>query len=149
MLIRTAIIVTFTLGLAACASPGYRGDYGYGYRYDDRPARCLDCGVVTRIERVHGERRASGAGAVAGAVVGGALGNQIGDGSGRRAATVAGAVLGGLAGNRIEKDVRSAPRYEIFVRMDDGRRLVLSQRELGGVREGARVVVQGNRVRLI
>src|SRR5688500_9508060 len=101
--------VAGTLMLSACATDGYyaRDDYYYpdanrvdgryvdrydSVRYDDRYARCFDCGRVERIERVDGDGRTSGAGAVAGAVVGGLVGNQIGSGSGRTAATVGGAV---------------------------------------------------------
>jgi outer membrane lipoprotein SlyB len=45
--------------------------------------------------------------------------------------------------------MRSAPRYEIFVRMDDGRRLVVTQRELQGIRQGAAVQIRGNRAVLL
>lgn len=134
------------VGLAACAtSPAPRGyGGGHGDRYGHAP-RCADCGVVERIERVYGERQSTGAGAIIGGVIGGVLGNQVGGGDGRRAATAAGAIAGGIAGNAIERDMRSAPRYEIFVRLDDGRRIVLTQRELGGLREGQPVQVRGRR----
>jgi outer membrane lipoprotein SlyB len=81
-------------------------------------------------------------------VVGGLVGNQIGSGSGRTAATVGGAVLGGIAGNEIEEN-RNEGGYEVYVRMDDGRRVVVSQRDLNGVREGSQVRVEGGRARLI
>ena len=139
------LAVIIGAGLAACAtSPaprGYGGGYGDRYGY----ARCADCGVVERIERVYGERQSTGAGAIIGGVIGGVLGNQVGGGDGRRAATAAGAIAGGVAGNAIERDMRSAPRYEVFVRMDDGRRIVLTQRELGGLREGQPVQIRGRR----
>jgi outer membrane lipoprotein SlyB len=35
--------------------------------------------------------------------------------------------------------------YELVVRMDDGRRLVVSQRDLSGIREGASVRISGSR----
>ena len=87
-------------------------------------------------------------GLVVGALVGGALGNQVGKGDGRKAATVAGAVIGGVIGNEAEKDQRSRPRFEIFVQMDDGRRLVVEQPTLDGLREGDYVQIVGNRARL-
>lgn len=145
---RIVFVAAIALTLGACASSGgYHGNRPYsspdGYAY------CQQCGVVERIERIYGERRAGGGGAVAGAIVGGVLGNQVGSGSGRKAATVAGAIAGGVAGNQIEKNTNAAPTYDLFVRMDDGRRIVLNQRDLHGIREGSRIRVSGNSARLL
>ncbi len=154
---RILLVSAAALALAGCATDGaYYGDddYAYNGRYDryDRPerdyVRCLSCGRVERIERYRDDGRTTGVGAVTGAVVGGALGNQVGSGSGRRAATVAGAVLGGIAGNEIEEDAREGTRYDVYVRMEDGRRLVVTQRELDGIREGSVVRVTGGRAHL-
>lgn len=155
-----------SLMLAACASGGGyydRYDDGYAYdradryeyydsaydRYDNRYARCDRCGVVIDIQRFYGEGRASGGGAVAGAVVGGLLGSQVGSGSGRDAATVAGAIAGGVAGHNIEENRREGYRYAVHVELDNGRRVVVEQRDLNGVREGARVIVDDGRARLL
>jgi outer membrane lipoprotein SlyB len=143
MSIRLFSLALLSLLLAACASGGNRY-----YGPTDGYARCYDCGEVERIERVYGERESSGAGAVLGGIIGGVLGNQIGSGSGRAAATAAGAIAGGVAGNQIEKNTRGSVRYDLFVRMDDGRRIVLSQRDLNGIREGSRIQVRGNSARL-
>jgi outer membrane lipoprotein SlyB len=151
----TRILVSIALAalLSACASGGGYNNQRYS-SYDDRArgydgyARCYDCGVVERIERVYGERRSGGGGAVLGGIIGGVLGNQVGSGDGRKAATVAGAIAGGIAGNTIEKNNNAAPMYELFVRMDDGRRLVVSQRDLRGIREGSAIRVSGNRAYL-
>jgi outer membrane lipoprotein SlyB len=139
------------LGLTACASSGGYGyqDRGYrdGYSYN---TRCGSCGTVERIDVArYGDGRTTGAGAVAGAIVGGVLGSQVGSGDGRRAATVAGAVAGGVAGNRIERNRADNDVFAVVVRMDDGRRLVVEQRSLDGVREGARVQVRDGRARLM
>ena len=149
------LILSFcALLLTACASGGGYSNGGYsdrGYnsgRYDGY-ARCYDCGTVERIDRAYGERTASGGGAVLGGIVGGVLGNQVGSGSGRKAATVAGAIAGGIAGNNIEKNRNSAGMYELYVRMDDGRRIVVDQRDLNGIREGSYVKVSGGRARLL
>lgn len=125
------------LGLSACSTGG-----GYDSRYAGSSMRnCYDCGVVQRIESYSGERRTSGAGAVAGAVIGGAIGNQVGSGDGKTAATVAGAVIGGIAGNEIEKN-RNQTWYDVTIRMNDGRSVVVSQNSLNGIREGSRVVIR-------
>lgn len=140
------------LGLSACASSGS----SYGYRdYDSRDrysydSRCYSCGTVERIDVArYGDGRTTGAGAVAGAIIGAAVGNQVGSGSGRRAATVAGAVAGGVAGNNIERNRNDRDVFAVVVRMDDGRRVVVEQRSLNGVREGARVEVRSGRAQLI
>jgi outer membrane lipoprotein SlyB len=143
MRIRTLSLLLLLPLLAACASAPR--SYGYADGYD---SACRNCGTVEKIERVYGARETTGSGAVLGAIIGGALGNQVGKGDGRKAATVAGAVAGGVVGNKIEADQRSLPRYEIFVRMDDGRRLVVEQREREGIREGDRVELVGGRARL-
>lgn len=153
MNLRIPAACALSLTLAACATSG-----GYSHRSypnddvtreaEDRYARCNDCGVVERIERIQGQRSTTGTGAVLGGIVGGVLGNQVGSGDGRTAATVAGAVAGGIAGNEIERSNNAAPSYEVHVRMDDGRRIVVGQRDLSGVREGAYVIVSGGRARL-
>jgi outer membrane lipoprotein SlyB len=140
-MIRILIALALCAGLAACASPGPRY-----YAPDGGPVRCADCGTVERIERVYGGKSyASGGGALLGAIIGGALGNTVGKGDGRKAATLAGAVAGGVIGNEAEKRNNEGPWYEVFVRLDDGRRAVVRQRELDGLRDGARVLVRGNR----
>lgn len=159
---RLLLASSLVLMLGACASSGggySRSSYpadrydnrSYDNRYDDRGqyARCYDCGTVERIDRVVGERTSSGGGAVLGGIVGGVLGNQVGGGSGRTAATVAGAIAGGVAGNAIEKNNNASAMYELFVRMDDGRRIVVDQRDLNGIREGSYVRVSSGRARLL
>jgi outer membrane lipoprotein SlyB len=144
---RVVLTVLMAMGLGACAtSPGY---YDQGRRDDGYSTACANCGTIEKIDRVYGERKTSGGGAVLGAIIGGALGNQVGKGDGRKAATIAGAVVGGVVGNNVEKDQRSAPRFEIFVLMDDGRRLVIEQPTLDDLRDGDRVQIYNGRARLL
>jgi outer membrane lipoprotein SlyB len=147
MTFRILLSMFAALLLAGCATgPGY---YAADGRYADSrySARCHDCGVVERIESIYGPGRATGGGAVLGGVVGGVLGSQVGSGSGRDAATIAGAAAGAVAGHNIEKN-RASGGYEVYVRMDDGRRVVVTQRDLHGVRPGARVRIAGGAARL-
>lgn len=137
MILKFLPAALLAIGLSACSSSGGY-DRGYAGSSD---GHCQDCGVVQRIESYQGERHSSGAGAVAGAVIGGALGNQVGKGDGKTAATVAGAVLGGIAGNEIEKN-RNQTWYDVSIRMNDGRTVVVSQNGLNGIREGSRVVIR-------
>lgn len=126
-------------GLTGCATGGY-SESGYS-------DYCNDCGVVRRVVKVYGEGSSGGGGALAGAIIGGILGNQVGSGSGRKAATVAGVVAGGIAGNEIEKNTNDAPRFEITVELDDGRRRVYTQRDSYGLRQGDEVIAGGRSVR--
>jgi outer membrane lipoprotein SlyB len=64
----------------------------------------------------------------------------------KNTATVAGAVAGAVAGNAIENKVNEET-FDIHVRMDDGRRLVINRNSLGNdIRVGAYVRVDGNRL---
>ncbi|MGV8941388.1 MAG: glycine zipper 2TM domain-containing protein [Lysobacter sp.] len=139
-----------TLALAGCATaPGYGSNSGYGTSPGyGTPANCQDCGTVVRIEQVSGNSNVPNAtGAVLGGIVGAAAGRELADdkSSGRRnTATVAGAVAGAVAGNAIQKNVSGAT-YNVQVRMDNGRTVVLSQRDLDGIREGSYVRVYNGR----
>lgn len=151
--LRTTALIAVLAGsasLSGCVLPPAHGnaynDSRDSYRQVGRG--CQNCGTVLDIARFHGDGRASGGGAVLGAVVGGVLGNQVGSGSGRRAATVAGAVVGGVAGHRIEQRSDAAGGYELQVRLDNGRVVVLEQRDLGDIRVGDYVRIADGRASL-
>lgn len=148
-----------SLALAGCAtSPGYSGGGGYnngGYNqpspgYGNQNNSCYDCGIVTRIEQISTQSNApSATGAVLGGLVGAVAGRKIADdhtdSKGRKnSATVGGAVAGALAGNAIQNRV-GAPSYNVYVRMDDGRTQVVTQKDLGGIRENTYVRVNNGR----
>jgi outer membrane lipoprotein SlyB len=151
----TLILAAFLTFASAGASADRYNDRDRGYdsytqrvRAERNSRRCSNCGTVQRIENDYREG-SSGGGAVLGALVGAALGNQVGSGDGRKAATVAGAVAGGVAGNRIERNRNERGEYELEIRMDNGRRITVEQRDLNGIREGDRVVVRNGRARLM
>ena len=139
-----------SLALAGCATSGY-GSPGYGSAPppSGSSASCYDCGTVTRIEMTGGGSAPSATGAVLGGLVGAAAGRKIADNQtdseGRKnTATVAGAVAGAVAGNAIQKRV-SGGNYNVHVRMNDGRTTVVTQNDLGGIREGSYVRVYNGR----
>lgn len=137
-----------TVALAGCASsPGYSGYSSPGY--GSTTASCYDCGTVTLIEQVGTPTRGA-TGAVLGGVVGAAAGRELADdeSTGRKnTATVAGAAAGALAGSAIQRNMSGA-RYNIHVRMDDGRTVIVTQQDLGGIREGSYVRVYNGRASL-
>lgn len=149
------IASALTASLAACASAprsaGYDSyDRGYDRGYSE-PARCYDCGRVERIEKVYGARQNSRTGAVLGGVVGAVAAREVpthGSQGNKNTATVAGAVVGAIAGNAIENKVNEET-FDIHIRMDDGRRIVINRNNLGNLREGAYVQVKGNNVSLM
>lgn len=58
-----------------------------------------------------------------------------------------GAVLGGIVGSVASKPVSGDLDYNVHVRLDDGRRVVVRQEEIGGLRQNSRVrVVDGKLV---
>jgi outer membrane lipoprotein SlyB len=146
--------LTATVALAGCAStsPGYGSGYGGGYS-NTAPANryCADCGIVERIDVVSSGRSApSATGALLGGIVGAVAGRQISDRTGgsegnKNVSTVAGAVAGAAAGNAIQNRT-TGETYNVTVRMDDGRRVTISQRDLGGIRENTYVRIQNGRV---
>ncbi len=154
-LIAAAAVATVALAGCATTSPGY-GSSGYNNGYGNSGGnyntnRCADCGIVTRISQVASGRSApSATGAVLGGIVGAVAGHEISDHTGgsrgnKNIAAAAGAVGGALAGNQIQKNVTS-DTFDITVRMDDGRTVVVNQRDLGGIRENTYVRVVNGKV---
>lgn len=141
------------MALAGCAtSPGY-SNTAPPPSYGGNTANCFDCGTVTRIEMVSGTTSnvPNATGAVLGGLVGAAAGRELAknqtDSEGRQnSATVAGAVAGAVAGNAIQNRVQTNGRYNVYVRMNDGRSTVVTQDDVGGLREGAYVRVYNGRV---
>ncbi len=146
------IAATATLVLAGCAtSSGYNPGYGSAPAptYGGSTA-CNDCGTVTRIEQIASTSTApSATGAVLGGIVGAVAGHEIsahtgGSKGNQNISAAAGAVGGALAGNAIQKNT-TGPSYNVYVRMDDGRTTVVTQKDLDGVREGGYVRVYNGR----
>lgn len=145
-----AVLVSATLALAGCASSGggYGSGYGSGAGYG--APDCYNCGTVTRIERSGGDNQPNVAGTVLGGVVGAVAGKELArrntDSDGRRnVATAGGAVAGAIAGNAIQNRVEGGTTYHVHVRMRDGSNTVVTQNDLGGIREGSYVRIQDGR----
>jgi outer membrane lipoprotein SlyB len=140
---RLLVVAALAASLAACASSP-RNSYGNSYPPPASSSApyttgCYDCGTVESVTVVNTSGGSSGTGAVLGGVVGGVIGNQVGDGDGKKAATVAGVVGGAIAGNAIEKNMTKQD-YQVTVRMDDGRRLTVTQGTINAnLRSGSRV----------
>ena len=137
-IVSTAIALLLAALLGACAS-------AIGQGGPDLGEESVRYGIVTRIEPVslEGDHQL-GLGAVLGAAAGGIIGHQFGGGSGRDVATVIGAVGGGLAGNTIQnRYVDRRAGQHIFVRLDNGVTIAVTEPADPALRVGDRVRVQG------
>jgi len=144
------------LALAGCATSGYGSagtGYGNGYgtsgsAYGSTSAECYDCGVITSIQPITTQGRAPNAtGAVLGGLVGAAAGRELADdkSEGRQnTATVAGAVAGAVAGNAIQN--ANQRKYNVQVRMDNGRTTTVTMDNVRGLQVGAYVRVANGQV---
>ena len=93
----------------------------------------------------------SATGAVVGGVVGAVAAREIAknqtDSEGRQnTATAAGAVAGAVAGNAIQNRTGAGGSYNVYVRMNNGRETVVTQSDIGGIRQGSYVRVYNGRV---
>ena len=85
-------------------------------------------------------------GGIVGAVVGREISDQTGGSKGNKnIATVAGAAAGAAGGNAIQNRV-TGDSYDVHVRMDDGRTVVVNQRDVGGLRTNTYVRVVNGKV---
>jgi outer membrane lipoprotein SlyB len=143
----TALLASLAAAGCASTSPGYTSSPSYGPGYSSADTSCYDCGTVTRVEVTSsGSNAPNATGAVLGGIVGAVAGREISDKTGgskgnKNVATVGGAVAGAVAGNAIQNHVQAQGAYNVYVRMNDGRSVVVSQRDLAGIREGSYVRV--------
>jgi outer membrane lipoprotein SlyB len=129
-------VLVASLGACASTNRGYNDTRVGPAPYSNS---CYECGTVEAITPVQTTGTAGGTGAVLGGIVGGVVGSQVGDGDGQKVATVAGVVGGAVAGNAIEKNM-TKQSYQVTVRMDDGRRLTVTQGDVDNdLRVGSRV----------
>ena len=102
-------------------------------------------GQITHIDRVQiqsGEQ--FGVGALLGGVAGGVLGHQVGKGHGRTLATVAGTLLGGYAGTRIQEGAQTQAGQHIFVHLQSGVTVGVTQPTDSTLRVGDTVRIDGS-----
>jgi outer membrane lipoprotein SlyB len=147
----TALALAAAATLAACGAgdaPSASAQATPAKAAPAAPVVHADRGRIAAIEPVTQAGKPTGAGAVVGGVLGAALGNQIGGGDGRKVATVAGAVGGAAVGHNVEKQ-RTEPvvvGYRVTVRMDDGSTRSLQPSQVGDLRVGDRVRLDGGAI---
>lgn len=131
--------------VAACGSnPPSNQSVGNTY---GSATQAVQYGYVSHIDVVSVASRPSGGGAILGAVIGAVIGRQIGSGSGQDAATGVGAVGGAVIGHQIERRSRKDDEvYRISVRLQDGRVEQFDYQEIGNLRAGDRVKIEGGQL---
>jgi len=148
-LVASTAIVSLLLSGCFASAPPSRG--GSGNTYGNYGV-CTECGTVIRIDEVAENRIApAGTGAILGGVVGAIAGHEISDHTGgskgnRNVSTVVGAAAGAAAGHQIQQNMNNGPSWDIQVRMDDGRIVVVNQRNIQGIQQNTPVRISGGRV---
>ncbi|MBN8488906.1 MAG: glycine zipper 2TM domain-containing protein [Burkholderiales bacterium] len=147
-LIRLSTVIVCAGLLAACANPRQKPVYEENGTWSGQRAG-LQYGVIRSIEDVSSRQSTSGAGALIGGVVGAVVGRQLGGSSeGRTTGTIVGAIGGAIAGNEIEHhNTQPAGRYRVQVEIDGGQMRTFNLAQLGDLKPGDRVVVDGQSVR--
>lgn len=82
---------------------------------------CTNCGVVEAVRPVQVKGDSTWMGAGGGAAVGALVGSQIGSGRGKTVAGAVGAGAGAYGGTVLEQHLRKTTKYQVRIRMDDGK----------------------------
>lgn len=133
--------------------------YDPGPGYNNAPApqaqapRSHKYGTVRAIDSTLPPEATTGGGALLGGLIGAVIGRQFGGpGGGRAAGTAIGAVGGAIVGNEVERQNNAAAgagTYRVQVQLDNGAVRSFYFQDLGGIRVGDRVVVQGKNLQLM
>jgi outer membrane lipoprotein SlyB len=136
------LLATLTAALAAgCSFPSSRRTVPSGQA---NVMQRVDTGMVVSVREVTIEGRRTQVGTVGGGLMGAALGSG-GKGVSGAVVQAGSAVAGAVAGQAVEEAVTRQAAQEIFVRLDDGSTVTVTQPSATGLyREGDRVrVVHG------
>lgn len=140
------VLAISVLTLAGCANTApYSGNVYSGNQA--KSAQTVTFGTITALRQVQiqADSRAGGLlGSGGGAVIGGILGNQVGGGTGRQLATVAGAIGGAVVGTKAEEATNRITAWEMEIRQDNGRNVVVVQKADQNFQVGQRVRLIGS-----
>ena len=140
ILLTSTLIVSVILAGTGCDTTS-QGSKTYT-RDQAMAAQKIELGSITAISDVTIEKQESGVGAAAGGVAGGFAGSTVGHGRGSTLAATAAAAAGAAVGSAVERKIGKKPAYEIQVKTDDGRQLVI-------VQEKDEAFITGERVRIL
>ena len=137
-LLKTMTAVVAAITIAACGSTG-------GMSSGSAPVE-IRTGVIeqinlTEVKSTHDQ----GLGAIIGGVAGAGLGSLIGAGTGRDVAIAAGAIAGAIGGNVAQNRYfdKPQPAQQLFVRLQSGVLIAITQPVNPSLQRGMRVYVEG------
>ena len=141
--ITIALALAITLGVTGCANTDiFSGDV---YSADQaKEARSIEYGTLISVRPVKIQADNKGViGTVGGGALGGIAGSAIGGGRGQAIATAVGAVAGAVAGSKIEEKASQVNGAELVIRKDNGKSIVVVQKEDSSYVAGKRVQIVG------
>lgn len=123
-ILSVAALAALSVITTGCAT----GQSGDTYSRDEaRRVMTFQEGTLQAVRQVKLEGTKSGVGTVAGAVAGGVGASGIGQGRGSAVAAVVGAVVGGVVGAAAEEGITREAAWELTVKLDNGKSLVIVQ----------------------
>lgn len=148
------LLAASLLGACAVAPRSNNGGWSQTYPGSGSPNYTTSFGTVTGIEmaRDGGSAAPTGSGAVIGGIVGAVAGRAMAGSSTdgyrqRNVATALGAAVGAFMGHQVERhNQREAAGVRVTIALDRGGNVTLEQRDIGDIRVGDRVRVEGDRV---
>ena len=131
----TLVIVVAAAMISACSTTG-----------GSAPPPEIRTGVVEQINQTEVKStHDQGLGAIIGGVAGAGLGSLIGAGTGRDVAIAAGAIAGAIGGNVAQNRYfdKPQPAQQLFVRLQSGVLIAITQPVNPAIQRGMRVYVEG------
>jgi outer membrane lipoprotein SlyB len=126
------------VGLTACTLPSSSRVVS---RQQAGQMRRLEYGTVQKVSSVVVEGQRGPIGLYGGAATGAAAGGGVGHGVGTDLAQAGGAVVGAVAGQAVEEAVTRKDAREMFIKMDSGSVVVITQAGAAAFAVGERVAV--------
>lgn len=149
---KTTILIA--VAISALAFVPACSDFGTSQTYTTSELGSLEVqyGKIMGLEKIIINPEDRDYGTLIGAAAGAGAGSLLGGGSGKTLSTIGGGLLGAFAGNQIDKGVSQVEGYEVSVRLDNGKDMVIRQKRDKniGLYEGQRVKVMiGNTPRVV
>ena len=130
-------LVSCLLGLTACGTPGASATGEIEIR-----SGVIEQINITEVKSNH----ELGVGAILGGLAGAGLGSLIGAGTGRDVAIAAGAIAGAVGGNYAQREYFARPQaaQQVFVRLDSGVLVSITQPPNPALQQGQKVLIEGS-----
>ena len=144
---KIAVAVLIALGMVGCANQDIYGGDVYSPE-QSKEARSISSGTIVSTRPVKIQADNPGViGSIGGGAIGGIAASGIGGGTGQAIASAIGAVAGAVIGSKIEEKASQVNGLEMVIRKDNGKEIVVVQKNEPNLVPGARVrIVGGSRL---